>query len=229
MSPIAGPWEKLGRAKKHINRFHREVSDALKDGKDHITGYFDAQDGSYVFQWHGDIAPNWNLSLILGDAAHNMRSALDHPSDRTQFPLYSDSEDRNLLKRLKWFPDNGARVKVESLQPYKRTLAANRIRILNDIDRFDKHRFLLMVPVKTTIPTPTEPIMRRLDDGSIEVRIPNVTSNDINYYKRLDPKMTMGIGLGSKPPAEVYPVEILDEIYDLLRDDVLPTLMSYLP
>jgi hypothetical protein len=100
-------------------------------------------------------------SLILGDALHNLRSALDHLATslvivsggrpntdvypRTQFPLFLDRLDkgdaiRDVTIKPKLMPAGEAI--LERTQPYNRTDDPTRhpLAILNELSNVDKHR-----------------------------------------------------------------------------------------
>jgi len=114
--------------------------------------------------------PREVISVLIGDALHNMRSALDHlayaltnaytPSltdeigSRSEFPIFGD-EDRkgrlgkgvtlfqsSLAKIQGWDP--AAKAVVEGLQPYKRgnDFREDPLWALQELDRIGKHRLL---------------------------------------------------------------------------------------
>jgi hypothetical protein len=114
--------------------------------------------------------PTDPISLIIGDALHNMRSGLDtlayalasaftkplpeEIASRSEFPIFGD-EDRKgnagagstlfqggLPKIKGWDPS--AQTVIEGLQPYQRGNAfrSDPLWILHELDRFSKHRLL---------------------------------------------------------------------------------------
>ena len=230
-----GPMIKLGQAAVHLKTLDAYASKVLGSRDNEISSYLDPNDGSYVFVIDWNPIPDYELSLLIGDAAHNMRSALDHlaylffPSDGTEFPIYSDPLNPALRRKLDWFPDNGARAYVESLQPHHRTYEGLKLGLLHDIDRFDKHRFLIMAPSNFTIPTSGPHCLRVLDKGCMELRILSPTEDDIEYYDGLKPKFRLMLSLAPVPPGDVFPISHLREIYNLLCYDVIPRLSCFLP
>lgn len=236
MPPLDGPTEKLGRAKVHLDILRREAEEFSRRGYDNTKGYLDSKDGSYVFDIEWATRIDYGLSLLVGDATHNMRCALDHlaylfhPTDWTEFPVYIDPTHKDLARKLKWFPDNGARAYIEELQPYKRTYRARIIEVLHDLDRFDKHRFLLLTPGRLVIPnTHIKPTLRRLDDGHVELRFASPTQADIQRYEAFQPEPAFGVGLSAKPAGEVIPMQFLWEMHQVLDQDIVPGLASFLP
>lgn len=95
--------------------------------------------------------PPADWALVVGDIAHNARTALDHaawqlvlaaggtPDRRTTFPLLPERPDRPLLPGLS---ENLHRA-VEAEQPYMRGGEVNPARLIHELDRIDKHRILL--------------------------------------------------------------------------------------
>lgn len=95
------------------------------------------------------------LSLITGDALHNLRSALDHlawqaheadggkPDKKTEFPVCdapSKYKPRDLAKKQKFSP---RLIKLfESVQPYQ--AGYEMLGVLHELNNFDKHRLLIV-------------------------------------------------------------------------------------
>jgi hypothetical protein len=135
-------------------------------------------------------APPMLISLVLGDAVHNLRSALDHtvfaavmsnperppdtPNVRTMFPV-SDSPqgfaDQLKRGRLRGLPGRAIRV-VDSLQPYhRRNLDPDNTRhplfILDHLENIDKHRRLTLCACVGT----SGQTRLKFDNGPQDVRI----------------------------------------------------------
>ena len=102
-----------------------------------------------------------NFPAVIGDAVHNLRSALDHlvwslvlvngetPDERTQFPInYSlDSLEKAIPRTLKGVSDKAISA-IKQLQPYKGGYGKPGNEILwalFDLDRIDKHRSIVLV------------------------------------------------------------------------------------
>ncbi|WP_139205445.1 hypothetical protein [Plantibacter sp. MMLR14_011] len=115
----------------------------------------DVEDGAPVWRARmRDLPAHW--PVILGDAVHNARSALDHlawqlvvkdggnPSRRTQFPIAGTPAD--LAKRVKNDLSGCSlttKNRVRQLQPFKD--GTHSFWALNELDNWDKHRLLLPV------------------------------------------------------------------------------------
>ena len=77
---LRGSRAKLKRGKEHIDAFHKAVEDKLGP---HPILYplrrqFETDQGAVIYRIDGIIEIDDNWSLIIGDAVHNLRGALDH-------------------------------------------------------------------------------------------------------------------------------------------------------
>ncbi len=151
-SPFYSARLKIERAKEHINDL-RERGQLFADVHPHkLSLKTDSDTGNDVLT----IVPAQSLPdellLILGDALHNLRSALDHawiqtvitPSKHTKFPIHKTRE--GLVAAVNGLKENASKeVKgyiVNVVQPYEggngKILAG-----LNDLDIGDKHWLLI--------------------------------------------------------------------------------------
>lgn len=104
---------------------------------------------SYLIEDPQPLPSDW--ALVVGDIAHNARTALDHaawqlvfaaggtPDRRTAFPLLTETPNKPLMAGL---PEDLYRA-VEGEQPYIRGGEVNPARLIHELDRIDKHRILL--------------------------------------------------------------------------------------
>jgi hypothetical protein len=105
VQPLEGPRLKLNRAREHFHAISQEFE---AWGRGHIygtVGEFDAETSYYVFKVRVLERPPERWGVMIGDLAHNARSALDHiawqlvllnnaePTRRTQFPIFKSPED----------------------------------------------------------------------------------------------------------------------------------------
>lgn len=102
--------------------------------------------------------PPPDFAPMIGDAVHNIRSALDHlvyelapPSvretNKTQFPIYTDEDGyRKDAKRLIEGIVGDERILIERVQPWQSDEPhSNPLEVLRQLSNRDKHR--LLVPV----------------------------------------------------------------------------------
>jgi hypothetical protein len=152
---------KIGRAKVHIEAAKQIFQSFAQSNAYVLSGDFDRK--RWVFTLTVDtVAPlPTDLSLTIGDAAHNARSALDHlmfvlakPKSKQEaryvyFPI--GRTHRNFMSMLKNRKRNpipgvprGVKAVLESLQPYHRRKRPKAAYLweLKQIDDWDKHRTL---------------------------------------------------------------------------------------
>lgn len=159
--------EKLDRAKEHIAALKVAIGGFTLNRKHPRTGLgFDAVTGDCVVRFRRyDEIPR-SMSLIVGDALHNMRSSLDtltyalsvrHTGrpftydelKRIQF-LICDSpaefHKRVQKKQGISFVSPQAQAAIELLQPYHPSLwgGGNPLRSLRNLNNVDKHRHLVL-------------------------------------------------------------------------------------
>jgi hypothetical protein len=156
---------KMNRAKEHGETLKREI-DAWFDRKPYeVFGeYQTGPPEEYIFRvrFFEEVPPGW--SVILGDFAHNARSAFDHLANNlvssstttTQFPivLCPFEWERESKRRLKGASKRHIAM-AESIQPYHRLYGGyswiyssvdDPLAILGQLSRIDKHRVLNPTP-----------------------------------------------------------------------------------
>jgi hypothetical protein len=159
-----GTWPKIIRAEEHLAAIEAEVALYAESHPYEIVGEFDADRLNYRATMRVRSAPTLRLSLLVGDFAHCLRSALDHaagwlvamnggtPDDTTQFPIYSIAVNKKGNPRVVAVTPDPPGVSVESLalieslQPYHRgdQAAWDPLALVQSLDNTDKHRNLLL-------------------------------------------------------------------------------------
>ena len=108
---LHAPLLKLKRAEHHINDLSGQVNAFLAERPFRLMGYMGGNTGKFALRVKKDKAIPPEFSLIIGDAAHNLRAALDltlfpmamdraPKVDRNQFPFAKDDSDKAFKKRL---------------------------------------------------------------------------------------------------------------------------------
>lgn len=181
-SPIA----KVRRAHEHVHSLWRATERYIKAYPYKITREFDA-DGWYIGKFSIVKPPPADLALIVGDALHNARSALDQciyttsraPAEvreHVSFPLYRDPlEYVAISKKRPVSPRDRAlagvpkkyRAIVDDTQPFNRRYAL--LDALRLFDNADKHRLVHLALLRQTKP-PTF-VYRNGGADDIEVRL----------------------------------------------------------
>ena len=152
-----GPKLKVERANHHINELESSLSVFLKMQPYSIRVDVDPTTGQNFLRFHTIKDPPADLPLIIGDAAHNLRSALDlmwsailrHAGENDSsghFPFHEtrenlvDTIDKGAVKRA--FPAVAALI-LDQIRPHKR--GDDALWALNKLDVLDKHRLLIPV------------------------------------------------------------------------------------
>jgi hypothetical protein len=157
MDRLHGVRLKIERAKKHIQVLDAEIG-TFCNTQAYVLGVKEKPEIEYVTLYIAEIRPIPDeIPLILGDAVHNLRSALDHliwqlveagggtPNRDTYFPIcqtpekYTAAISKGKIKMMR----PGAEKIICAVQPY--TAGDNPLWYLHKLDIADKHRLLVTV------------------------------------------------------------------------------------
>jgi hypothetical protein len=186
---FSGSFAKLNRAVLYCNELNRGMNEYFsnKDNRCTVRSDFEESSGDHVFSVAAipDMRPmQIELSVVIGNICHNLRSALDHAAFQLalhhtndnitnergiQFPIVSDATKfqksaSTLLKELK--ADHQSI--IEKLQPYhslsdtKNIGRKHPLELLQELSNTDKHRLL-----NTTLTVPA---------GSFDFTIPGMVA-----------------------------------------------------
>jgi hypothetical protein len=148
---LVGVRAKIERAKHHINDLEGQIVAFRGTNPYALRCDYDSETGERVFRAvvRGEIPVGF--AVIAGEAAHHLRSALDHlawqlveanggtPDGQTSFPLFkSPAQDEGTFTRKLEGMSTAAVELVRSKQPYHAGLEV--LRALHEVDNFDKNR-----------------------------------------------------------------------------------------
>jgi hypothetical protein len=152
--PLDGPRFKIERASEHLDTLDRERTAFLADVDNRIVGRFEPETSNYIFNVSGD-PPDLRWAPIVGEIAHNLRSALDNltsalvthrgnvVTNQTQFVIADtvliwDAELKR--KRLRGLSTDDIAL-IQELQPYHRAnfALAHPLSRLGWLSNRDKH------------------------------------------------------------------------------------------
>ena len=155
--PLDGARAKVQRAKEQIKDFDGVLTAFINDPNSIVS---EKNDGETVVSIRITQAITLRWSVIAGEIAHNLRSALDHVAwrltngtggDWTYFPVYDQREkyESSAKGKLKGI-SAAARAVIESLQPYNRgdQFSQDPLYRLHHLNSLDKHRSLHFVGVR---------------------------------------------------------------------------------
>ena len=168
---LAGARAKVDRALEQFHSLQAEIGPWIESQPQDLWFGFDAetQRWSYALINGGEDAP-LRFAVIIGEIVHDLRSALDHlvgqlvlaegndPTDRNQFPIYSDKVDRDPKqwkdRRNRWQAmlrgvNPTERATIKALQPYRRAhrILYSALAELASLSNTDKHNLLVTTVV----------------------------------------------------------------------------------
>jgi hypothetical protein len=166
---LVGVRAKLLRAQTHLESINATVKSLLgPDGySEDVVGH-QFENRELVIRARAPKSVDSNLSLVIGDCVHNLRSALDHlvlqlaalkkrtkdAERKTAFPIHLDSAafKKATKDNVRPFISKEALAALEELQPYRvvvpgtdRPLGERSVLwVLSQLDIIDKHRVILV-------------------------------------------------------------------------------------
>ena len=202
--PLEGCRAKIERAKEHFLDLNAEIETFASLNPYGVSVYDDAQTGERIWLAKVTAQPPIRWGVIVGEIAHQLRSALDHlawqlvldgggkPETRpggTEFPIFwkgADKFETSGRRRLKGASERAVGF-IESLQPYQRRdrFWEHPLYILHELDARDKHRVLNLgvggfERATVTYTSPTDPVgVRQFEIGGSEPISPLVDGTEI--------------------------------------------------
>lgn len=169
--PLHGAYLKVARATKHLKHLQTALGGWLEEGKGYGSAVEPEADGWQLFRCELREDFPLHLGVIVGEIAHNVRSALDHlawelvemsggnPGKHTGFPIFTSPTKWKTRVQDPYLRPNKFRRKsplkgirqdiyddIEELQPYKRkggfSPGRQRLAELAWLNNADKHRTL---------------------------------------------------------------------------------------
>lgn len=189
--------------------------------------------------------PSDRLHLIIGDFAHNLRSALDHviyslavvsgkrlPSNRTQWPVLIAPNPQALVSQTKGIDPEAAQI-IEGLQPYHEgpddSYKKNALWQLHMLDIIDKHRRISFHQILadldiTGLTTESEPLLARSPFGGAEL---SIKKGSPPPQIKLPKNPT--ISFGSDQEGLALTLDDLAAMHQFVTKDVLPRFSCFFP
>jgi hypothetical protein len=161
--PFAGIAEKLKRADENIVNLHTEVDLFIQSGEYPVIPYPNSEDWQKAVLYHKNKPIPLKFAVLVGEIVHHLRSCLDHivwhfsddlsrqKPGGMEFPIFAEkpTERKELeayARKVKGIHDTDILRLIEEMQPYNTSDVDNSVLlILHDMDRFDKHRELVIV------------------------------------------------------------------------------------
>ncbi|MCH7737463.1 MAG: hypothetical protein IH872_08700 [Chloroflexi bacterium] len=243
--PLENTWLKLNRADKHLHELKRKMDGFAYREPYRMVRHELPEDGYYVYDFRFLRMPPRRWGIILGDIAHNMRSALDHlawslaglttksPARSTGFPIFPKpphaGNQKSFDKMIRQMP-GPAQKEIKALQPHHDGILADKhpLAVLAFMSNRDKHQ--LLVPIATVVNAPVRNIpggsIHRLNARHIRVQVPISADPEVNFEPDFTFQITFGV------PA-FYPNGVdlfrLQDIGKFIREDTLPRFAGFFP
>ena len=243
-----GPRLKIERAKCHITDLKREADAFVKANAYSVVLQRDPKTGrDSLMPSAGKPVPD-KISLIAGDAIHNLRASLDHlacdlvrlngnTAEGTYFPFAKDADglETQIKEKIKGASPEIHQI-IRALKPYKRENGGNAaLRALHDLDIADKH--VALTPMLSTVGLNDVVIVN--DNGfffgpfTIQI-FPEKGAGFVEFPLGAkiqihgEPKLTAEIALAEGQPFEHEPLfKTLHQLVDLV-DGIIKTFEAHL-
>ncbi|MFC2069761.1 hypothetical protein ACFLTB_01120 [Chloroflexota bacterium] len=236
---LKNPKRKVEWAKEQFDILNTEIINFQKMNPPRITDYEDLQNALYIRQFEIPLI-DIRLAIIAGDAISNLRSTLDHiawqlalttterPLDRTCFPIL----DKDTSKKMSTFKQVTRDIPTEAvneiklLQPYQRG-DAYKDDILWKLDKLcniTKHR---VIPAQGTAVDSKIPKINNIRFGTFNNKPAVFMPISVKTQMKFAPKPTFDIVFGSEVDGLVISYRELPNIYNYIRDTVLPKFVRF--
>lgn len=248
MHPLDGPTLKLDRAHEHLDQLEAEFRSFLRLNPYEVIPQPNPEEGLDMYRLKVTRSPPARLGIIIGDAIHNLRSALNHlawqlallktatPDRRTEFPIFIDPNAKGLKKRMADFRPE-ARVEIERLQPYHRLnpgVPVDFLWAIHELSNLDKHRNLAIISYGLVISMttsagkrPSLTLIGRFEDGT-EIPMPAFPAqfqSQVNF--KVEP--TLAVVFKEGGPEGFLPVNQIGPMYHFVRNEVFPRFVQFFP
>jgi hypothetical protein len=154
---LCGPWLKIERAHQHINELQDAINAFIKRDVCRLLVEDDPEGSGQVFTVRLYEQPPYAMPLIIGDAAHNLRSALDLMAcelvranngniSHVNFPFARNKDAFPKALAESHIKRAGTRALdfIKLMEPYHGG-HCEQLALLHDLDIADKHRLILPV------------------------------------------------------------------------------------
>jgi hypothetical protein len=163
--PFAGITEKLKRADQNIVNLKTQIDRFLKRGKYPVLPHPDHKLWQEAVDYHRSKRIPLLFGVLAGEIIHHLRSALDHVvwhfsdpvlrenlANVIEFPVFrkkpiQEKEVERYKRKIQAITNKNVLGLIEELQPYNAGAEVEDfpLLIVHDMDRFDKHRELVIV------------------------------------------------------------------------------------
>ena len=235
---------KLGWAYKRLNELKVAVAEFRNDAYT-VRQYDDLEDSLHYIWIEQKVTPD-NVPMLLGEFAYALRSGLDQlawqlallmtdkPSGQTCFPIESECplpSNKSYTEKIRSIPPVALQV-IESLQPYRdqSRLKQHPLWQLNKLSNIDKHRQVAVGHIPFRLEANVILTARPNFQNGILVSIP-LADKDKLELKIEVPDIPFGDPIDATDAVATFemPPDGLRNIYDFVRNEVVPKFESFFP
>ena len=215
--PFNGIIEKLKRADENILNLKTEIDAFLNDGKYPVIPHPDTETWQEAVDYHRTKLIPKRFSVLAGEIVHHLRSSLDHivwhfsnvesgpPSQNViEFPIFENEprqkdQIKNYERKIEGIKSPDVLKLIKDLQPYNAgaDVADESLLIVHNMDRFDKHRELVIVrsAVSITFPSDRPDLLKKMElfkQGKLPQKELVEASRDFKNNSEASPNIAFG-------------------------------------
>lgn len=227
--PFAGIAEKLKRADQNVANLQSEIKLFIEGGKYPVIPHPNAEVWQEAVAYHRNKPIPLRFSVLCGEVIHHLRSCLDHivwhfssdearlkHSNMIEFPIFRvkpNPLDKKKVERYEGKVQGITNFKVlsliEQMQPYNAgaNVTDDSLLIIHDMDRFDKHRELVIVDstAEITFPPTMDELWSKAELYS-QGKLPQTEMLALSRAIKDYAKVTPGIAFRQFGERKTYPV-----------------------
>jgi hypothetical protein len=236
MHPLDDIRFKVDRAREHIDSLDQFIDSFLLEKPYGGTREHNTNTSEYLFDFWVKKLPDDAWGVVVGDIAHNLRSALDHiayfvsgRSRGTGFPIYQKPMSKATFrmkvtrKRLRGAPKSAIDT-AESLQPYHSPIwpEVGLLEVLRVLNNRDKHIVVTpaLISPRAEIPGRSVERFAALKHGDrITVRFPPGERPHGKFFAEVAFEV---------PGIDPVTIRNLKAMHEFVRDEVVPKFANFL-
>lgn len=225
---------KAARANVHLDELKRVVAEFVAANSSKVTVEEDPDKDQMRYRVVFE-QPHVGMYLIAGDVFNCLRASLDqavwwfarqgHPDPTwTQFPIFGEdtpANERRFRRYTAGIPSKAIDI-IKELQPYNRSkgmpVSMHPLWQLNEINRVDKHRRILVRATGTLFWTRFEPYSAVTTNDGYEITLP--FGRGVGFQPRFSPLVLFG----DERTGISITVENIEMLHDLVALEILPRL-----
>lgn len=241
--PFAGISKKLDRADENIVNLHKEIVSFFEASKYPVLPHPNDKLWQEALDYHKALPIPLRFSVLTGEIVHHLRSCLDHivwhfssPAARKahentiEFPVYRKPLTPKQVPRfdgkIQGITNTRVRKLIYDLQPFHdpANAATDPLTIVHDMDRFDKHRELVICSACGNAVFPPDTDERIIQLVTAYSQGKSLSPADLRIAQRAvknDAKMFPQVEFAYLGQNSGFVVVVLMDLFNAIRDVVI--------